>query len=479
MAGGSAVDGGGATTAEARGQALYAATGVDCIQCHNRPETLRRDAVDATMLANRIAAAIAMNTGRMGDPQYGYAALTRAQLMDLAAYLVSLAPVAPVPDAGPSGDGGTGSTVVQCTSTGSSSFRTEVVATGLTSPWGMAFLPDQRILVTQKPGTMVLLSADAGTRTTLSWSVPAPDIISAGQGGLLDVALDPAFATNPLVYFTYSEPGPNGSSGAAVGRARLQGTSLVDFQRVFQQTPKLSFSEIHFGSRLAFRSDGTLFASFGDRSYDDASRATMGFAQNVANTVGKIIRIFPDGGIPPNNPFRNQAGAAPEVWSLGHRNPQGLTFDGPTSTLWSTEHGPQGGDELNVILPRANYAWPLRSYGCPYGTNPPSNTCRYGGGAHLPVNGLTFTEPVTFWAPTSIAPSNVLVYRGAGFPNWNGHLFVGGLGGRLWRIELTPAGAFASCEALVLNERIRDVRQGPDGWIWVLTDSGSIRRLVL
>ncbi|MDP3505428.1 MAG: PQQ-dependent sugar dehydrogenase [Myxococcales bacterium] len=407
----------------------------------------------------------------MGEAEYGYANLTRAQLMDLAAYLVSLAPVSPPFDGGTTSDAGTPpvSTAVQCVSTGSSTFRTEVFASGLTSPWGMVFLPDQRVLVTQKAGSMVLMSADGGSRTPLSWSTPAPQIISAGQGGLLDVALDPNFGTSPWVYFTYAEPGPSNSSGVALGRASLQGNALVNFQRLYQQTPKLSFSEIHFGSRLAFHPDRTLFVSLGDRSYDT-------FVQNPANSVGKIIRLNRDGTIPSNNPFQGQAGAVAELWSLGHRNPQGLTYDAVTATLWSTEHGPQGGDEVNRILSGANYAWPLRSYGCPYGA-PQGTTCRFGGGVHLPLNGSTFNEPLTFWAPTSIAPSNVLVYRGSGFPAWNGHLFVGGLGGRLWRIELNN-GVYASCEALVLNERIRDVRQGPDGWIWVLTDSGSIRRVL-
>jgi glucose/arabinose dehydrogenase len=473
-----------ATTAEARGQALYAGTGVNCVQCHTDAATLRRDAADAAVLADRIAAAVAANTGRMGDAQYGYANLTRAELLDLAAYLVSRAPVAstpppPPPPSPPPPPPAPAPAAVQCTSTGSSSVRTEGFTSGLSSPWAMAFLPDNRVLVTQKGGTMVLVSANGATRTTMNWGLPAPEIRDGGQGGLLDVALDPDFATTPWVYFTYQEPGPNSTSGTAVGRARLQGSSLVDFQRLYQQTPKVGQDGVHFGSRLAFRSDKTLFVSLGDRGQDDPSAPTRNHAQNLAKTLGKVIRINRDGSIPSDNPFQGQSGALPEIWSLGHRNPQGLTYDATSGALWNTEHGPQGGDELNRVLPGANYAWPLRSYGCPYGATEGAG-CRVGGGTHLPLNGTTFNEPVTFWAPTSTAPSNVIVYRGSGFPEWNGQLFIGALAGqRLWRVTLNGT-AFASCEAMLssLNQRIRDVRQGPDGWIWVLTDGGEIRRVL-
>lgn len=464
------------TTAIARGQAIYAATASNCIQCHANASTLRRDATDAPMLADRIAAAISANTGRMGDAQFRYALLTRAELLDLSAYLVSLAPAA-VPPAPPQPPPTPPSTAaVQCISTGASSVRTEVFAAGLTSPWAMAFLPDRRMIVTQKSGTMVLVSANGASRTALSWGSPAPVIRDGGQGGLLDVALDPDFATTPWVYFTYQEPNSNNtSSGTAVGRALLQGSSLVNFQRLHQQTKGYP-DGVHFGSRIAFRNDNTLFVSLGDRGSDNPSSPTRDHAQNLSTTLGKVIRINRDGSIPSDNPFRGQAGVLPEIWSLGHRNPQGLTYDTSTNTLWSSEHGPQGGDEVNRVVPGANYGWPLRSYGCPYGA-PQGTACRVGGGTHLPLNGVTFTEPLTYWAPTSMAPTNVIVYRGAGFPEWSGQLILGGLGGRLWRITHNN-GVYTSCEGLSLNQRIRDVRQGPDGWIWVLTDSGEIRRVV-
>lgn len=463
-----------ATAAEARGQALFAATGVNCTQCHADAASLRRDAPNAGALADRIAAAVGANRGRMGEAQFGYAGLSRADLLDLSAYLVSRAPVAspplaPSPPPAPTA-------AVQCTSAGSTSVRIENFASGLSSPWAMAFLPDNRVLVTQKSGSMVLVSADGTTRTPLSWGTPAPQIRDGGQGGLLDVALDPDFATTPWVYFTYQEPGPNSTSGTAVARARLQGTTLVNFERLYQQTPKVYQDGVHFGSRLAFRNDNTLFVSLGDRGQDNPASPTSNFAQNPATSLGKVIRIRRDGSIPTDNPFQGVPGTLPEIWSLGHRNPQGLTFDASSGQLWNTEHGPQGGDELNRVLPGANYAWPLRSYGCPYGA-PQGAACRVGGGTHLPLNGTTFNEPVTFWAPTSMAPSNVIVYRGSGFPEWSGQLIMGALAGsQLWRVVLN-GNSFASCQSLPMGQRIRDVRQGPDGWIWVLTDSGEIRRV--
>lgn len=340
----------------------------------------------------------------------------------------------------------------------------------------MAFLPDNRgVLVTQKGGSMVLVSANGSSQTPVSWGSPAPQIRDGGQGGLLDVVLDPDFATNERVYFTYQEPGPNSTSGTAVGRARLQGNELVEFQRLYQQT-KTYQDGVHFGSRLAFRNDGTLFVSLGDRGRDDPAAPTRNHAQSLSNTFGKIVRINRDGTIPADNPFQGQGGALPEIWSLGHRNPQGLHFDTTTSTLWSAEHGPQGGDEINRVLPGANYAWPLRSYGCPY-NSPQGTACRVGGGTHAPLNGITFNEPLTFWAPTSMAPTNVFVYRSTVFPQWNGQVFLGSLqGGQLWRITLNN-GVYASCQGLSVGERLRDVRQGPDGWIWVLTDRGEIRRV--
>lgn len=368
-----------------------------------------------------------------------------------------------------------GSAAVQCVSTGSSSVRTEVFASGLSNPWGLAFLPDRRLLVTQKSGSVVLVSANGATRSPVRWVGAAPQISDGGQGGLLDVALDPDFSTSPWVYFTYAEPGPEKTLGTAVGRARLQGTELVNFQRIYQQTPKLDYSDVHFGSRLAFQKDGTLFVSLGDRGYEEPARKTNNFVQFTTNSIGKIVRINRDGSIPAGNPFQGQSGALPEIWSLGHRNPQGLAYDPITDTLWSSEHGAQGGDEVNRVHRGANYGWPLRSYGCPYGS-PRGTACQSGGGTQSPLNGTTFSEPLTYWAPMSMAPSGMIVYRGLGFPEWNGQLFLSGLQGQLWRVQLKN-GAYVSCEGMRINQRVRDVREGPDGWIWLLTDSGEIRRV--
>ncbi len=369
----------------------------------------------------------------------------------------------------------------QCVSSASEdpTVRTERFAGGLSSPWAMAYLPDGRVLVTQKGGTMVLLSNDGTSRTTLSWSAPAPSIREGGQGGLLDVALDPDFASTPWVYFTYQEPGANSTSGTAVGRAQLQGNTLTAFQRLYQQTPKVAWDGVHFGSRIAFRGDKTLFVSLGDRGQDNPSSPTSDHAQNLGKSLGKVIRLQRDGSIPTDNPFANTPGALPELWSLGHRNPQGLTVDAVTGDLWSAEHGAQGGDEVNRVVAGANHGWPLRSYACPYGA-PQGQACRVGGGVHAPLNGQSFNEPLTFWAPVSTAPSNLMVYNGAGFEAWKGNLFVGALAGqRLWRISLSE-GKLASCDAMLssLNKRLRDVRQGPDGWIWVLTDDGEIHRVM-
>lgn len=344
----------------------------------------------------------------------------------------------------------------------------------------MAFLPDGRVLVAQKGGTMVLVSADGSMRTALTWASPAPDIREGGQGGLLDVALDPEYASSPWIYFSYQEPGPNSTSGTAVGRAQLQGTQMLNFQRLYQQTPKVGRDGVHFGSRIVFRSDRTMLVSFGDRGQDNHSAPTSDHSQNLSKSLGKVVRLNRDGTIPADNPFQGRAGALPEIWSMGHRNVQGLTIDPASGDVWGAEHGPQGGDEINRVAAGENYAWPLRSYGCPYGATV-GDGCRVGGGVHAPVGGSTFREPVTFWAPTSTAPSNLIVYRGQGFSEWQGQLFVGALAGRrLWRVELDGNGQMTRCEPLLtsLGKRLRDVRQGPDGWIWVATDDGEIHRVV-
>ncbi len=294
-----------------------------------------------------------------------------------------------------------------------------------------------------------------------------PAVVSDGQGGLLDLALDPDFATDPWVYWTYSEPGTGaeaGLSGTAVARGRLVGDALRDVAVLYRQVPKVSGAG-HFGSRLAFRGDKTLFVTLGERQKGSP-------AQDLATTLGKVIRIRRDGTIPSDNP--GITGARPEIWSYGHRNPQGAAIRPGTDELWVTEHGPQGGDELNRILPGGNFGWPLVSYGCNYG-DPVGDACRIGGGIHAP----TYVEPVSYWVPTSIAPAGLLFYTGTRFPGWQGNAFLGALAGTaLWRVELRGNTEVARERLLgELGERIRDVKQGPDGFLYLLTDGGKLIQL--
>ena len=342
----------------------------------------------------------------------------------------------------------------------------------LASPWGLAFLPDGRMLVTQRAGSMVIVSADGASVVATVSGVPA--VNSGGQGGLLDVQLDPDFATDPWVYFTFSEDG-TGGAGTALARGRLVGNALQNVSVLWRQAPKVSGGN-HYGSRIAFRPDGTLYVTAGDRGQDDPSAPGTQWAQNVARTQGKVVRLNRDGSIPPDNPSFG-VGALPGLWSRGHRNPQGGAVRPGTSDLWLTEHGPQGGDEVNRVLPGRNYGWPLVSYGCPYGS-PVGDACRVGGGTHAP----TYEEPKSIWVPTSIAPGGIAFYSGTGFPEWQGNLFVTALAGQtLWRLVIDAGDNVTLREevavAKALNRRIRHVRQGPDGWLYLLTDDGRIARL--
>jgi glucose/arabinose dehydrogenase len=343
--------------------------------------------------------------------------------------------------------------------------KTVLLNSTLQSPWGMTFLPDGRMLVTQRGGSLVILAADG--RSVVSTVSGVPAVSSTGQGGLLDVALDPDFATSPWVYFTFAEQGSGaeaGMVGAAVGRGRLVGTTLQNVAVIFRQVPKIANSGVHFGSRIAFRPDKTLFVTLGERGQGSP-------AQDVTTTLGKVVRINRDGTIPSGNP--TPAGGRAGLWSWGHRNPQGAAVHPETGALWINEHGPQGGDELNLVTAGGNYGWPNVSYGCQYG-DPVGNGCAIGGGAHAPA----FLEPISTWTPTSVAPAGLIFYTGTKFPQWRGHLFFGALAGTaLWRVQLDAAGRrevgreklFAS-----LAERIRDVAQGPDGYLYLLTDTGKL-----
>lgn len=339
---------------------------------------------------------------------------------------------------------------------------------GLVNPWGLAFMPDGRLLVTERPGRMRIVSADGTTLSAPLVGVPA--VLALGQGGLLDVAIDPDFATTPWVYWSYAE-GDAAGSRTAVARGLLNGTTLDNVQVIFRQQPSVSGS-VNYGSRLVFASDKTLFVTLGERGTDDPAAPTADNAQSLANHLGKVVRINRDGSIPPDNPYVGVLGALPEIFSTGHRNPQGAALNPATGHLWLDEHGPQGGDEINLILARHNYGWPLRSYGCPEGS-PVGTSCAVGGGTHFP----NFDEPLYKWVPISTAASGMMFYTGSQFPEWQGSVFVGALAGTsLWRFPVigdtvgAPEQLFAD-----LGERIRDVRQGPDGFIYLLTDSANGR----
>jgi glucose/arabinose dehydrogenase len=347
---------------------------------------------------------------------------------------------------------------------------TPFVTTGLSSPWGMAFLPDGRLLVTQKAGSLVLVSANGATVSAAITGVPPVD--SGGQGGLLDVALDPAFnlATNRRIYLAYSEPDPAGSgtNGTAVARANLNAslTALENVQVVFQQLPK-KVSQGHYGARILFRADGTMFVTLGERQMPiDATNE----AQSLTSQLGKVVRINPDGSIPPDNPYASSSNALTKaVWTYGHRNPQAAALHPTTGELWVTEHGPQGGDEVNVALPTRNFGWPNVSYGCNYGA-PQGTTCRIGGGTH----NAPYTPPAVFWYPVSTAPGGALFYTGSAIPQWQGSLFVGGLAGKtLYRLIISGHSVIGQEPFFAGQHEIRDLKQGPDGKIYLMSRNTS------
>jgi glucose/arabinose dehydrogenase len=350
---------------------------------------------------------------------------------------------------------------------GSVAVHTTTVASGLAAPWALAFLPDGRMLVTEKGGTLQLLAAGGATRTAVSG---LPAVAAAGQGGLMDVALDPAFAANRRVYLTFSEPGTGGESGqagTAVFRAELDAAAaaLSNGAVIFRQSPKTGGTG-HFGSRLVFGRDGALFVTLGERQQGAP-------AQDVTVHLGKVVRLDADGNPAQGNPAFG-AGARPELWTMGHRNPQAAALHPATGELWIVEHGPQGGDEVDLALPGRNFGWPTVSYGCNYG-DPVGAGCRIGGGVHAPA----FSEPLAFWFPTSTAPGGMAFYAGAAFPEWQGDLFVGGLAGRtLWRLRLDGARVVAHEPLLRGQHELRDVRLGPDGSLYLLTrDSGELLRV--
>ncbi len=338
--------------------------------------------------------------------------------------------------------------------------RLVLVAEGLERPWGLAFLPDGRMLVTERPGSLRLVSQEGALSPPLEG---VPEVQASGQGGLLDVALDPDFADNGLIYLSYAEPGAGGA-GTAVARTRLdlEENRLSDLEVIFRQEPKTGGGR-HFGSRLAFAPDGRLFITIGERGERDRT-------QDFTINRGQVIRINPDGSIPEDNPFVGRTGYRPEVWSYGHRNPQGAAIHPESGKLWVHEHGARGGDEINVPEAGKNYGWPVIAYGRHY----------IGGQIGVGTHKEGLEQPIYYWDP-SIAPSGMAFYTGDRFPDWQDNLFVGALKSRhLSRLELDGESVVREERLLeALDQRIRDVRQGPDGYIYVLTGSrnGSILRL--
>lgn len=329
------------------------------------------------------------------------------------------------------------------------------VARGLSFPWSLAFLPDGRMLVTERPGRMRIVTMDGALGTPFTG---LPPVLAEGEGGLLDVILDPRFKENATLYWSFSEPAPAGQKGGstAVARGRLEGTQLSDVRVIFRQTEKVD-SGLHYGSRLLFTPDGKLLVTLGDRSHRID-------AQSLSSAHGKIMRIETDGRAVADNPFVATAGALPEIWTLGHRNVQGIAFHPETGELWATEHGPQAGDELNIIERGRNYGWPLITYGCEY------TTCaKIGEGTEK----VGLDQPVTWWSATSFAPSGMTFLTSERYPGWKGQMFIGTLAGQaLVRIKIEGHKVVEQQRLLIaVRERIRDVRQGPDGWLYALNSS--------
>ena len=332
------------------------------------------------------------------------------------------------------------------------------VVDGLEHPWGLAFLPDGRMLVTERPGRLRIVADGVLDPQPVAG---VPEVWDDGQGGLLDVALHPDFAENGLVYLSYASPDDDDDAATAVARGRLVGARLEDAEEIYVALPRDDGGR-HFGSRLVF-ADGYLYVTAGERGDTDR-------AQDLADPAGSVIRLHDDGSVPEDNPFVGQAGARPELYSIGHRNPQGMALDAATGRIYAIEHGPKGGDELNLIEAGVNYGWPVITYGKSY------MGFKIGEGTHK--EGMA--QPVHYWVP-SISPSGLMIYDADRFPGWRGSFFAGALSGELL-VRLEVAGGRVAVEERMLEdleERIRDVRQGPDGLIYLLTDhpDGMLLRL--
>lgn len=354
-----------------------------------------------------------------------------------------------------------------CSEVGTGPVRTEkvpvrlvTVANGLEQPWGMAFLPDGRLLVSERPGRLRIVAIDGTVAEPLA-GVPPVDAV--GQGGLLDVQLDPDYVSNGWVYLSYTEP-REGGNGTTVARGRLTPAGLDSVEVIFRHRPTID-GKHHFGSRLIFARDGNLFVTLGDRNSERDG------AQDLGSHLGKVVRIRPDGSVPDTNPFVNTPGALPEIWSYGHRNVQGAAVHPATGELWTNEHGPKGGDEFNRTLAGRNYGWPVITFGKEYSGKVISEETEKPG----------MEQPAHYWVP-SIATSGLIFYTGAAFPAWQGNALIGGLAGQqVSRLEL-EGNEVVHEEVLlkgVIKARVRDIEQGPDGLVYLLTgeNRGQLLRL--
>lgn len=334
-------------------------------------------------------------------------------------------------------------------------FKATLVA-AFDEPWAMAFLPDGRMLVTEKPGRLLIVTRDGRKSQPLAG---VPRVAYAGQGGLGDVALHPDFARNHMIYISYAEPGPKGTSGTALARATLTGKALENLRVIWRQEPKVSGNG-HFSGRIAFSPDGYLFLTSGERQ-----KFTP--AQDLNQNLGKVLRLTDTGAPAPGNPFANKGRIASQIWTLGNRNLLGIAFDGQ-GRLWEAEMGPRGGDELNLIQKGGNYGWPEVSEGSHYSGLPiPDHVTRPG-----------FVPPKVAWNPV-ISPSSLMIYSGDLFANWKGSAFLGGLSSEsLVRVSFS-GGTAKEAERFAMGKRIRAVEQGPDGAIWLLEDGAGGRLLKL
>jgi glucose/arabinose dehydrogenase len=339
-------------------------------------------------------------------------------------------------------------------------FRVVTLLTGLENPWCIAFLPDGRMLVTERAGRLRLVSQDF--RIDPKPIAGLPDVVSQGQGGLFDVVLHPEYAQNGWIYWAYNAPGAGGW-GTALARGKLQGSRMTEVQVLFSMQPKTRSSQ-HFGGRIVFDKAGMLYLTLGDRGDKDR-------AQKLDDHAGSVIRLHDDGRVPADNPFAKRAGALPEKWTLGNRNMQGAALHPKTGELWTHEHGPQGGDEVNVMRSGLNYGWPVITYGVNYGFG-----TRIGEGQTKPG----MVQPLHLWAP-SIAPSGMAFVSGSKFPQWTGDLLIGALRDQMLMRLVLDGEKVVREERLLkgLVGRIRDVRMGPDGLVYLLTDDaeGALLRL--